>query len=93
MHSNGSSSNSGAKKLSSQCSKSSSDLRQKTKVKQQKSASSTSSVFGSHRIKNEAPRPTIQWSDVKTGFKHFKIKRWNSIGSWVERETIKKISL
>lgn len=79
MHpSSSKSNNGGAKKLTSLCSKSSSDLRQKTKVKQQKS-----STFGSQRIKSEAPRPTIQWSDVKTGFKHFKIKRWNSIGSWV----------
>lgn len=53
--------------------KSSTDLRQKVKVKQS----------NSHRIKNETPRPALQWSDVKTGFKHFKIKRWNSIGSWV----------
>lgn len=39
----------------------------------------------SHRIKPESPRPHvgIQWNDVKSGFKHFKIKRWNSIGSWV----------
>lgn len=39
----------------------------------------------SQRVKQEAPRPHvgIQWNDVKTGFKHFKIKRWNSIGSWV----------
>lgn len=39
----------------------------------------------SQRIKPESPRPHvgIQWNDVKSGFKHFKIKRWNSIGSWV----------
>lgn len=72
---------SGGKKLSSHSSKSSSDLRQKNKVKQ--SPSITTTLFGSQRIKNEIPRPTIQWNDVKTGFKHFKIKRWNSIGSWV----------
>lgn len=66
------------KKLSAHSSKSSSDLRQKTKVK----LTQSTSVFGSHRIKSETPRPT--WNDVKTGFnKHFKIKRWNSIGSWV----------
>lgn len=53
--------------------KSSTDLRQKIKVKQS----------NSHRIKNETPRPSIHWSDVKTGFRNFKIKRWNSIGSWV----------
>ena len=65
---------SSGKKLLTKTSKSSSDLRQKNK----------STLFGgSQRIKNETPRPTIQWNDVKTGFKHFKIKRWNSIGSWV----------
>lgn len=40
----------------------------------------------SHRIKSETPRPPcsgIQWNDVKSGLRHFKIKRWNSIGSWV----------
>lgn len=25
----------------------------------------------------------LNWDDVKMGFKKFKIKRWNSIGSWV----------
>lgn len=25
----------------------------------------------------------LNWDDVKIGFKKFKIKRWNSIGSWV----------
>lgn len=73
----------GGKKLSSFSSKSSSDLRQKNKVKKSPSTTTTTKLFGSQRIKNETPRPTIQWSDVKTGFKHFKIKRWNSIGSWV----------
>lgn len=74
----------GGKKLSSFSSKSSSDLRQKNKVKKSPSTTTTTTkLFGSQRIKNETPRPTIQWSDVKTGFKHFKIKRWNSIGSWV----------
>lgn len=24
-----------------------------------------------------------QWNDVKSGWKKFKLKRWNSIGSWV----------
>lgn len=45
----------------------------------------------SHRIKSETPRPQctgIQWNDVKNGFRHFKIKRWNSIGSWVLFEMI-----
>ena len=39
----------------------------------------------SQRIKQDTPRPHvgIHWNDVKTGFRHFKIKRWNSIGSWV----------
>lgn len=39
----------------------------------------------SQRIKGDNSRPHcgIQWNDVKTGLKHFKIKRWNSIGSWV----------
>lgn len=55
----------------------SADKRPKVQVKQS----------NSHRIKSETPRPHagILWSDVKTGFKHFKIKRWNSIGSWVGR--------
>lgn len=78
--------NNSKKCFSSSSSKSSTDLRsQKSiKIKQSKSTTTTTLLFGSHRIKNETPRPTIQWSDVKTGFKHFKIKRWNSIGSWVE---------
>lgn len=53
-----------------------SDKRPKTQIKQS----------NSQRIKSETPRPHcggIHWSDVKTGFKHLKIKRWNSIGSWV----------
>lgn len=72
-----------AKKFSSTSSKSSSDLRQKSLNNNDNNKVKQSTLFGSHRIKNETPRPTIQWSDVKTGFKHFKIKRWNSIGSWV----------
>lgn len=71
---------------SSSPSKSNSDLRQKNKVKQSPSITSTLFGGGSQRIKNETPRPTIQWNDVKTGFKHFKIKRWNSIGSWVQEK-------
>lgn len=51
------------------------DKRPKPQVKQS----------NSQRIKSETPRPHcgIQWNDVKTGFRHLKIKRWNSIGSWV----------
>lgn len=53
----------------------SSDKRSKTKVKQS----------NSQRIKGETVRPRvgIQWNDVKSGFRHLKVKRWNSIGSWV----------
>jgi hypothetical protein len=27
-----------------------------------------------------------QWNDVKSGWKKFKLKRWNSIGSWVKKK-------
>lgn len=29
-----------------------------------------------------------QWNDVKSGWKKFKLKRWNSIGSWVKLNTL-----
>lgn len=41
----------------------------------------TSAALGKQRTSSSSC--LLNWDDVKLGFKKFKIKRWNSIGSWV----------
>lgn len=68
-------------------SKSNSDVRTNRYRDRHQSAVATSSNENRNKQRVTTPNNnnglTRQWNDVKSGWKKFKLKRWNSIGSWV----------